>query len=170
MREPSWGDHLRPVPEMSQGSAQTGRRYGRGSALLRPCRPVCVRVACCGMAPSGAHAPRRRTCGPRPVKCEQSMPATCLPPLISGAVVQRTPGDTSDVRQRVPYRAAHSMRAAYRPADAHAHTSCAMPCSCAAWRDASWHVASWHSACAVTCTSLPRASSCNPSFTCAHET
>ncbi len=43
MREPSWGVHLRPVrAQMWEGSAQTGRRCGRGSALLRPCRPVCV--------------------------------------------------------------------------------------------------------------------------------
>ena len=49
MREPSWGDHLRPVPaQMWQGSAQTVRRCGRGSALLRPCRPVCVCGACNG--------------------------------------------------------------------------------------------------------------------------
>ncbi len=74
---------------MSQRSAQTGCRCGRGSALLRPCRPVCVRVACCGMARSGPHASRRSTCGPRPVKGEQSLPATCLPPLISGSIVQR---------------------------------------------------------------------------------
>ena len=43
MREPSWGDHLQHVPaQMWQESAQTGRRCDRGSALLRPCRPVCV--------------------------------------------------------------------------------------------------------------------------------
>jgi hypothetical protein len=81
MREPSWGDHLRPVPaQMSQGSAQTGRRCGRGSALLRGMLwHGTVGSACVTPAHVRPETRKRRAIN----ACDM------LPPLISGSIVQR---------------------------------------------------------------------------------